>query len=79
MTVDGWLKAWQDAETVHDADGMSTEEIAALWNTSLCTAQRRIRKLVTDGFAKFAGYRTEKSLIGVPKKVPVFTLTDSKG
>lgn len=48
---DEWLKALGESEQPVHQDAVTTAEFAALLGVSLCTAQRKLRRLLDEGKA----------------------------
>lgn len=57
-------------------DGFTTAELAAVINSSMCTAQRRVKDGIANGTIVWHGLANRQSIHGVMKPVPVYVLVD---
>lgn len=80
MTESDWLAALQAATTDKNIDGMSSNEIAIIWGSSIKKTRERIAACMARGVIEFVGNSNRPAIDGTMRPVPVYrvkTLVDT--
>lgn len=66
------LRAERQVSEDGPPDAFSATELAEAMDCSVSFIQRRLRRMIRDGQAEYAGTRLVRDIIGRPQRVPVY-------
>ncbi len=78
ITTEEWLAEWDRLQASQpQSEGMTRNELQAMWGCSQDTARRRLRMLMEAGKLR-AGRAQRPSIAGAMSMVPVYSLVSDR-